>query len=183
MLDVLLLCTGNACRSPMAAALLAHHLTEQGVDARVHSAGTRPWEVGATDHSVTVMNERGLDISDHTNRQLAVDDLAGADLVLGMTREHVSIARRRHPEATDRIFLVGELARLAREVGPRSASEPARTWVERVAARRPPDRPYGRGIDEIDDPVGRGIDTHRATAARLDRELGTVATLLGGRTL
>jgi len=167
----------------MAAALLAHHLAEQGIDAHVHSAGTRPWQVGATEHSVTVMNEHGLDISAHTNRELAVDDLAGADLVLGMTRDHIAIARRRSPEATDRTFLVGELGRLARAVGARTAAESARDWIDRVAARRPPDRPFGRGIDEIDDPVGQGIETHRATAKRLDRELRTVAALLGGRTL
>ncbi len=167
----------------MAAALFSRHLHENGVDARVRSAGTRPWEVGATDHTVTIMNEHGLDVSSHTNRRLIIDELAAADLVVGMTRDHVSIARRRCPDVADRTFLVGELSRLAREIGPRDVSETPREWIERVAARRPANRPYGRGVDEIDDPVGRGLNTHRVTAGRLDRELQTVAALLGRRTL
>ncbi len=167
----------------MAAALFAHHLAEYGIDAHVHSAGTRPWDVGVTDHAVTVMHERGLDVSDHANRQLEVTDLAAADLVIGMTRDHVSIARRCSSDGVDRTFLVGELARLAREVGPRGASESTRDWLARVADRRPANRPFGRGVDEIDDPVGQGLETYRATARRLDRELQTVAALLAGRTL
>ena len=167
----------------MAAALLSRHLHAAGIQASVRSAGTRPWEVGATDHTVTVMNEHGLDVSSHTNRQLVIEELAGADLVVGMTRDHVSIARRRCPEVADRTFLVGELARLARDVGPRLESESPRAWIERVAARRPPNRPYGRGVDEIDDPVGRGLTTHRITADRLDRELQVFATLLAGRSV
>jgi protein-tyrosine phosphatase len=166
----------------MAAALFARHLAEHRVDACVRSAGTRPWEVGATEHTVTVMQELGLDVSAHANRQLVVDELVGADLVIGMTRDHISIARRRCPDAADRVFLVGELARLARDVGPRQQEESPREWVERVAASRPANRPYGRGADEIDDPVGYGIDTYRFTAGRLDRDLQTVAALLAGGT-
>ena len=43
-----MVCTGNACRSPMAAAILQRRLAERGVDARVTSAGTMPWSSGAT---------------------------------------------------------------------------------------------------------------------------------------
>src|SRR6266480_979926 len=100
-----MVCTGNACRSPMAAAILQQRLAERGVDARVTSAGTRPWSSGAPEPAVEVMRERGL--------------VEEADIVLGMTRDHVSIAIARSPRARGRAFLVGELARLGADVGPR----------------------------------------------------------------
>jgi protein-tyrosine phosphatase len=164
----------------MAAAILERRLSERGVDARVTSAGTRPWNAGATDHSVTVMRERGLDISGHENCQLTRDLVDKADLVLGMTRDHVSFAVARSPETAGRAFLVGELARLGGQVGPRDASEPLARWAERAANARPQNRPLGRAVDEIADPVGEPIDVYRRTAEVLDRRLSEIADLLGG---
>src|ERR687898_701700 len=145
-----MVCTGNACRSPMAAAILRQRLAERGVDARVMSAGTLPWNAGATDTAVEVMHEHGLDIAGHENRQVTRELLEEADLVLGMTRDHVSIATARNPRVRGRTFLVGELARLGAGIGPRAASEPVALWAERAAAARPLRRPLGRAVDVID---------------------------------
>ena len=48
----------------------------------------------------------------------------------------------------------------------------------KVAALRPPNRPPGIGSDEIDDPVGMGLDVYRATAERLDRLCAELAALV-----
>ena len=175
-----MVCTGNACRSPMAAAILRQRLAERGVDARVTSAGTLPWNAGATDTAVEVMHEHGLDIAGHENRQVTRELLEEADLVLGMTRDHVSIATARNPRVRGRTFLVGELARLGAGIGPRAASEPVALWAERAAAARPLRRPLGRAVDEIADPVGEPIDIYRRTAAELDERLTEIAALLAG---
>ena len=167
----------------MAEAILRHQLEELGVNGRVSSAGTRPWGSGATGDAVTVMRERDLDIAGHRNRPLTTELVAGADLVLAMTRDHVSFSLMRCPDAAGRVFLLGELARLGASVGPRDAGEPLAGWVARVAAARPVDRPLGRAVDEVADPVGEPIDVYRATVARLDRDLATVAALLAGLTL
>jgi len=164
----------------MAAALLQQRLSERGVDARVTSAGTRAWSQGATDDAIAVMREHGLEISAHENRQLTRELVEEADLVLGMTRDHVSIANARSPDARHRTFLVGELARLGTDVGPRGESEPVATWAERAAAARPQSRPLGRAMDEIADPVGEPIDVYRRTAAQLDERLTEIAALLAG---
>ncbi|MBA2327585.1 MAG: hypothetical protein H0V95_13205 [Actinobacteria bacterium] len=167
----------------MAEAILRHQLEDLGISASVSSAGTRPWGSGATGDAITVMRERELDIGGHRNRRLTADLVEQADLVLGMTRDHVSFALMRCPDAGGRVFLVGELARLGERVGPRDAGEPVAAWVGRVAAARPADRPLGRAVDEVADPVGEPLDVYRATVARLDRDLTTVSALLAGRTL
>jgi low molecular weight protein-tyrosine phosphatase len=164
----------------MAAAILQQRLAERGVDARVTSAGTRPWSAGATDPAVAVMGEYGLDISDHQNRHVTRELLEEADLVLGMTRDHLSIAVARDPGARGRTFLVGELARLGAGIGPRAESEPVARWAERAADARPLQRPLGRAVDEIADPVGEPIDVYRRTAAELDQRLTEIAALLAG---
>ena len=75
--------------------------------------------------------------------------------------------------------LVGELARLGAEVGPRGATEAPALWAERAAAARP-HRPLGRAVDEIADPAGEPIDFYRRTAAELDDRLTEIAALLAG---
>ena len=164
----------------MAAAILQQRLAEQGVDARVTSAGTLPWTQGVTNDAVAVMREHGLEISAHVNRKLTRELVEDADLVLGMTRDHVSIANARSPDARRRTFLVGELARLGADVGPRGETEPLSTWVERAADARPLSRPLGRAMDEIADPAGEPIEVYRLTAAELDDRLTEIAALLAG---
>jgi protein-tyrosine phosphatase len=178
-IDVLLVCTGNICRSPMAAAILHAHLAERGVDAHVHSAGTMAWGGPATGNAELAMQERGLALDGHLSRRLTDDLVVGADLVLGMTREHVWRAGLALPGAVRWCFIVGELARLGSEVGPRDVDreEGARSWAARVAATRG-DGPIGRVGDAVDDPVGEPLAVYRATAARLDRDLSTIAALL-----
>lgn len=164
----------------MGEALLHAHLDASGVGAHVHSAGTLAWGGGATAHAVAVVADRGLDLSAHASRQLDAPMVEHADLVLGMTRDHCSRVVALVPDAAERTFLVGELARLGNGVGPRRAGEPVRDWASRVAATRPDGRVVGRFGDEVDDPVGEPIAVYEATADRLDRDLRVIVRLLTG---
>jgi protein-tyrosine-phosphatase len=161
----------------MGAALLRAHLERRGVDARVHSAGTLAWGGPATGNAVLAMHELGLAIDGHVSRALTDELVDDADLVLGMTRDHVWRVSRAGDDAASRAFLVGELVRLGTAAGPRRPDEDARTWAGRVAEERS-DGQVGRYGDEIDDPVGEPMPVYRATAARLDRDLATIAALL-----
>lgn len=162
----------------MAMTLLAHHLGQRGAEARVTSAGTIGWGGPATDHAVEVMAERGLDLSGHTSRRLQASDVRRADLVLGMTRDHVAGVLAHDPDAGYRTFVIGELVRLADAVGPRLDDQAVRQWSSEVARRRRPGRPFGRLADEIPDPVGEGLDVYRRTADRLEGLSTAIAELL-----
>jgi protein-tyrosine phosphatase len=162
----------------MAMGLLAHHLEQRGMDARVHSAGTIGWGGPATSHAVEILAERGIDLSDHESRRLTPAFVTEADLVLGMTRDHVTGSLNHDPGARERSFVMGEVVRLGRKVGPRRPDQSVRDWCAQVAALRLPNRPPGIGSDEIADPVGEGMSVYQRTADQLDRLCRELAALL-----
>src|SRR5439155_23578875 len=88
---ILFVCTGNTCRSPMAAAALAHELGTEGARVEVASAGTAAWEgQPATEGAIEVANGDGIDLGAHRCRRVTPVLVRGADLVLVMDREQLS---------------------------------------------------------------------------------------------
>ena len=105
---VLVVCVGNICRSPMAEALLRDALGDQE-DVIVESAGLGAM-VGqpASEHAVTLMQERGIDISAHRGRQITPDMVQAADLILVMEAGHKRVLDANEPEARGKIYRFGE---------------------------------------------------------------------------
>ena len=86
---VLFVCTGNTCRSPMAAAALNQELGPEAVRADVRSAGTAAWEgQPASDGARQVAARNGVDLSAHRSQRATVDGVKSADLILAMEPEH-----------------------------------------------------------------------------------------------
>lgn len=178
---MLVLCTGNVCRSPFAEVVLRRELADRGVPAEVASAGIVTEGRPAADETIELLAGRGLDGRAHRSRLLTADALRASDLVIGMAREHVREAAVRLPAAVDRSFTLRELARRAVEVGPRPAGEPLAAWLDRVRGDRAPTAFLGSSpADDIEDPVGRRFGVHKRTAATIEELLGAVCTLAWG---
>jgi protein-tyrosine phosphatase len=111
MRSILIVCTANQCRSPLAAALLRRRLAEQGmVDWQVDSAGTwaapnRP----ADQRAHTVAAKVDLDLSNHRARCVDEAMLAAHDLILTMERGQQEALRLEFPIYAARIRLFSEL--------------------------------------------------------------------------
>ncbi|MGD9001829.1 MAG: low molecular weight protein arginine phosphatase [Anaerolineae bacterium] len=114
MTTILLVCTGNLCRSPMAAGLLRARLNQdkERRDWRVVSAGTwasegRP----ASAYSIAEMLERGIDIQAHRARSIDEALIRQADLILVMTRTHAEALSIAFPDQTERMYLLSDMVR------------------------------------------------------------------------
>ena len=171
-IDVLVLCTANQCRSPMAEVLLRRHLERAGVDATVSSAGLYEGGVPATDHGVAAMADRGLDLERPPEPPARRRHAAA-----GRPRDrHGAGARARGggarcPRRCRKTFTLKELARGAAAAGERGADEPFGAWLGRIAGARVPGALVGVGHDDaldVADPVGRGRADYEVTADLLD---------------
>ncbi|HEY7537485.1 MAG TPA: low molecular weight protein-tyrosine-phosphatase [Gaiellaceae bacterium] len=93
---ILFVCTGNICRSPMAAAIAKAEIERAGCrDVEVASAGIAALEGHpAASDACAVAWENGLSLEQHRARQLTPELLAEADLAVGMERAHVDWASR-----------------------------------------------------------------------------------------
>jgi protein-tyrosine phosphatase len=102
---ILVVCEGNVCRSPIAAALLRTALA----DREITSAG---WNalVGApaAPFAQEVMHARGIDIDAHRGRQLDLQVCTDADLILVMDRRQRALIECEYPLARGKIFRLGE---------------------------------------------------------------------------
>src|SRR5215204_5223355 len=166
MSRVLVVCTGNVCRSPIAEELLRAAFVERmGPDApEVASAGTMGWTgSGADPSSIRAAAERGVDISGHRAREVSDEDVARADLVVAMAPEH---ARAFAGEPGSRTFTLKELVRLLE----------ALPEIEDASLGRLPERVADA------DRLGMPLDVFRAVAAELDEWCSRLADGLVGRT-
>ncbi|MDF2916465.1 MAG: protein tyrosine phosphatase [Microbacterium sp.] len=193
MIEIATICTGNICRSPLAALMLQTRLAGRGV--RVTSAGTR----GLADHGMTPEAQRlalarGISASDaeaHRARFLTEQHLVSADLVLAMAREHRRAVAELVPARTRVAFTVREFARLASSLSDaalqgavataadQDAAGRLRAAVAAVAGQRglvlPPADPTD---DDVVDPYRRSWSTYETSAAQLDPAIDQVVRVV-----
>lgn len=106
--NILVVCVGNICRSPMAEALLRADLGPHlGVSVESAGLGALVGHPAAPD-SVALMQERGLDIRAHRARQIHPDMVARADLVLVMETAHEQSIMEADPAVQHKIERLGK---------------------------------------------------------------------------
>ncbi|MFW3172531.1 hypothetical protein [Geodermatophilus sp. CPCC 206100] len=190
MFTVLLVCTGNICRSALAERLGRAYLDEVMLDdshlVRLSSAGVHA-VVDSAMHPFSALVLRGLggDSEGFRARQFVGDMAAQADLTLTMTRRHRREVLESAPRSFARTFTLREAADLARlvEKGPRiggdGLAERAHRYVRELAAAR--SRRKSGVEDDIRDPIGLSLQVHEEVgeeiAVALLGVLGGIAAL------
>jgi protein-tyrosine-phosphatase len=145
---VLLVCTGNICRSPLAAVMLGRALAQRHLtDVTVGSAGTGAWDgAPASEGAYLVALEKGLDLSEHRAQLLTRELVEGSDLILTMARHHR--ARVDELGGQGRVAVLGEYA--------------GRTGDDA----------------EVGDPFGGDLEVYRETYGQLEAFIAAVAERL-----
>ncbi|MBE7042705.1 MAG: low molecular weight protein arginine phosphatase [Ruminococcaceae bacterium] len=103
-MSVLFVCTGNTCRSPMAQALYEHITGEKASSAGLGVSSPQP----ISDHALLALESKGITDFSHLSRQITVEDVKEADLILVMTHMHQNLLVSVCPEYADKIRLLGE---------------------------------------------------------------------------
>jgi protein-tyrosine phosphatase len=193
LFEVLTVCTGNICRSPLAEQLLRLHLTPE--KATVSSAGTRGLRSAPMPpEALALADQLGVPTSDstaHRSRFLTEGMLVAPDLIVTMTREHRRMVAELAPSRMRSTFTAREFARLAADLTDdqiRDAADKApeqnpgarvRAAATLVASRRgmvlPPEKPED---DDVIDPYGRSWQTYELSAAQLTPALDEVVRVL-----
>ena len=98
LVNVLFVCLGNICRSPMAEAVFRKQVTEVGLadQIRIDSAGTGNWHIGKPPHEGTrrILTEKNITYDGMTARQVSVQDFDDFDYIIAMDNSNVSDLKR-----------------------------------------------------------------------------------------
>lgn len=163
---MLFVCDGNVCRSPAAELLTRQQLSsEVGPSATVSSAGLRTQAGTRIEPRIaTLLAARGIDGGGHRSQEATEDLLAGADLVLTMTREQRSAVVDRVPHRVQRVFTLRELAAIVTQVPPTVLEGPDKSVIDWVTAYRGTvvSRLDRATLDVPDPLVARGVTVERA---------------------
>ena len=143
-MNILFVCTGNTCRSPLAEGIARHLLAERQVDGvEVQSAGTYAHaNAPASDGSLLVALEQGIDLSMHRAQELSPELVIWADVILTMGTHH-----RDQAEA----------------LGGSGKTYLLTSFTSHNSSER-----------SVSDPFGGNLDVYRATFAELLHEVGAV---------
>lgn len=112
MKTILIVCTANVCRSPMAAGLLKIVMGAKKPAKHwiIESAGT--WgQTGlpAAENAIALLKERGFNLSRHRSKIVDAAQINKADLILTMEANHKEALRTEFPTQKDKIFLLSEM--------------------------------------------------------------------------
>lgn len=181
---ILTICTGNICRSPLAAQLLAAKLGSTHFE--VATAGTSPVVGEPMQETMQRIAARmgAIDVSEHRAIGMQRDAVAHADLILGMDREHRRAAAKLLPNAAQRSFTLLEFAHVVSSIDTSHLDDQAQPNGDRalegleiamrmrgVVPRLTPERLY-----DVPDPYGRSKQVYERSAKQIERAVDQIVT-------
>lgn len=127
----------------------------------MHSAGTMAAEVGAPRALLLEGRALGIDFADHRPRVVDPDMIRAADLVVGLTRQHLRETVTAVPTSFPRTFTLREIVRRGAHTGPRGAAEDLGVWLTRLHDGRHHTDLLGESPDDdVVDPMGGTPDDY-----------------------
>ena len=107
-MNLLFVCSGNICRSPMAAEQMRHRISVDGIPGWVvDSAGTLGIENSPASHeAVEAMKAVGVDLDAHRSQGIRLEHMQWADVVIGMTHAHMMELASMFPRDTTSRFVL-----------------------------------------------------------------------------
>ena len=189
---ILMVCTGNICRSPFAERLLRARLDDRlgSAASRIEVSSSGTWGLVGEPmmaESAETLLRYGGDPANFQARALSPEQIEDADLVLGLTREHRSKVVTMSPRASGRAVTLLEFARLLSGVSradlPEVGTDPVaqlRAITELAFSRRgyvPLDDPED---DDVPDPYGGKMSGYERAAQLFHAALAVPIALLAG---
>lgn len=111
MKNIMFICTGNVCRSPMAHAYMQKKIKDLKKDNEyiISSCGTHAIKnQGATDNAIEVMKKYEVDLTNHKATRIEDSDIINFDLIFALTENHKSQILKNYPSLNNKVFTLKE---------------------------------------------------------------------------
>lgn len=184
---ILFVCTGNICRSPLGEYLLAQKLSSFQTPISISSAGTMALIGGAVPEEIqSFALSQGVEIQNHTPRQISAGLIGNADLILTAERSHRSEVVSLVPRASAKTFTLNQFARLAiehelaiaqGEVPAPSISNLSEVINELADFRSIAPPPESPSHDDIDDPYRKSAAVYNQAGESIARAVDATAKI------
>lgn len=110
-MNIVFVCTGNTCRSPMAEIIFNNECLRRGAEHKAASRGINVFfSAPINSKAVDALKKLGIDASSAMSKQIDEDDIKNADFILTMTSEHKMILKNAYKKYSSKIYTLCEKA-------------------------------------------------------------------------